>query len=114
MAASLAERVQIVGTTALPIAMGATGGAADVWTWNHNRLQRAASVMVLQATGRGVVTMTAGAAAGLGIFVTQPTTSQMVVTNTSAVAVDIVLRVEWNVPSDDLGAAVAAAAGTLS
>jgi hypothetical protein len=114
MASTKPARTQIVGTTALPIVMSATGGAADVATWTHNRAQFATKITPLVAVGRGAVQFPAGAAAGLGLVVTQSTNLVIVVTNTSAVAIDIVLEVVWGEPSNDLGAPVAASAVVLS
>lgn len=101
------EGTQIVGTDALPIALGATGSATDVGTWTHNRGRRAVMVQVVSATDRAPVTPAS-------VVVTQPTVNSIVLTNTTGGGLNVLAIVTWSVPSAGLDAPVAASAVVLS
>ena len=57
--AGFSNGVQTVGTDDTPIALGASGGATDVWTWNHNKGKRAVKIDCLRAYDRQNYLLTA-------------------------------------------------------
>lgn len=101
------EGTQIVGTDALPIALGATGGATDVGTWTHNRGRRAALIQVVDATNHAPVTPAS-------VVPTQPSVNSIVLTNTTAGPLNVLAIVTWSFMSAGLDAPVAASAVVLS
>lgn len=107
MAGITGASVQYVGTAAAPIALGATGGASDVWTWTHNRGKKAAMLQPLVAASGALHTPAS-------IVATQPDANTIVLTNSTAGALDVVLRVTWEDGSVSLMAPLAASVGTLA
>jgi len=106
---------QYVGTEAAPIVMTATAGVGDVWTWDHNNGAKAVRVEVLNASSRQPIGPSDQAApTAAAIVVTQPTVNQMVVTNQSTLAVNVIVRVTWQDLSTEVFAPLAASVGTLS
>ncbi len=101
------EGVQIVGTDASPIALGATGGATDVGTWTHNRGRRASMVQVVDATNRAPVTPAS-------VVPTQPSVNSIVLTNTTGGALNVLAIVWWSFASPMKNADAAASVFVLS
>lgn len=101
------EGVQVVGTDASPIALGATGGATDVGTWTHNRGRRAAMVQVVDATNHAPVTPA-------NVVPTQPSVNSIVLTNTTGGALNVLAIVWWSFPSAIKNADAAASVFVLS
>lgn len=118
MAASIGKYVQYVGTESSPIALGANGGASDIWTWAHNQGKKAVKLEVLDAVSRQVVgpaTIAPGVTAvGKIVIATQADVNTITLTNQSTVAQDVILRVTWEDESAAVGAPLAASVGTLS
>lgn len=117
MPASLHDTV-LVGTEALPIALGANASATDVFTWTHNAGRKAVKVLVLDAVTRQPAA-TNNIAPGVTLVgkcvnVTTNSTTVLAITNQSTIAQDVILEVTFERDSASLGAAVLASAGVLS
>lgn len=95
-----ATGVTLLGSDAAPLALGATGGATDVATWTHNYGQTAEMVEVLSATNHAVQANTV-------ISVTQPTVNSMVISNLTAGALNVIVRIQWATRQENLTAPVA-------
>ncbi len=104
---ALYKGIVLVGTEALPIVLGATGGASDVWTWNHNQGVKPISVEVVLAVNKGLV-------APASVVATNPTVNQLVLTNTTGGALSVIAIVTFEIFSPAFGAQLAAAVGVLS
>lgn len=116
--AATTSYVQYVGTEAAPIALGANGGASDVWTWAHANGRKAVKLEVLDATSRQVIgpaTIAPGVTAvGKIVEATQATANTITLTNQSTIAQNVILRVTWDDGSALVGAPLAASVGTLA
>ena len=102
--AQLKGGVQFVG----PIAsLAAAPGPLNVWTYNHSQGVKAKCVEVLNVEGQPIAPSV--------VAVTQPSTSQVVVTNLSGGAVlNATIRFEWDTYSPFSAAPLASSVGTIS
>ena len=107
MAAVAFSGVQYVGTEASPIALGATGGASDVWTWAHNKGSKALKIEILLAASRQEI-------ASASVVATQPSVNSIVLTNTSGGALSCIARIVWEDLSESVIQPLAASVGVLS
>lgn len=98
--------VTLVGTDAAPLAFGASGGATDVMTYTHNVGVKAEKVEVLSAVNHALIP-------DASLTVTQPSANAIVVTNTTAGAINAILRVTWETPAVSLTAPVAASSASI-
>lgn len=87
------------------ISLAASGAPLSIWTLTHNRGARACMITPLDPTGRGLVP---------DIVVTQPSVNALAIANAAEGPVSLVLRVDWNIPSDDKMADRPATDGVLS
>lgn len=95
-----------VGSEASPIALGATGSATDVWTWDHNEGRKPVKVMVLDAVDKGPLDIA-------DVVPTQPTVNQMVVTNLDAAPHNVILEVTWELNTPQNAGELPASVGNL-
>ncbi len=107
--------IQQVGTTAAPIALSVTGGATKIWTWTHNHGAKPVKIEILEAAGLQVISSPVASIAAEQFLVTQTSVNAFAIRNQSAATVaSIILLVWWKIPSQSLGASVAASVGVLS
>lgn len=104
---TLYKGIVLAGTEALPIALGVSGGATDVWTWNHNQGKKPISVQIVDSVNKGLITPAS-------VVATNPTVNQLVITNTTGGALNVIAMITWEIFEPGLAAQVAAAIGTLS
>lgn len=116
--ASTNDYRQYIGTEDAPIALSGDGsivGNGSIWTFTHNNGRKAVEVAVLDAVSRQVIGPSDSAAPTLkAVICTQPTANQIVVTNQSTAAVNIILRVTWSDLSASVGAPLSAGAGVYT
>ena len=96
-----------VGTQADPIALSATGGPTEIGTWTHGNGQRAIAVNVYNANSGAAIP-------DASVTATQPDTNSIVLTNTTAGALNVIAIITWEIPSPGATGIVPESAVVLS